>query len=185
MSSANLTIVEADPALPEAASLISALDAELRERYPGLPIHGIDPLEFRRANGVFLLGILDGVAVACGALRPLSGGAAELKRMFVRSGHRGRGFAKAMLAALERIATGRGYRSISPGNRHLSARSYGALRARGLSAGPMLGRVRLRIQVPLLREGAAGVSGLAARAPRRVLLSPASTWDCRSAPASN
>ena len=105
-------LAEADPAAPEAAELISALDADLRERYPGLPIHGIDPAEFRSTNGVFLLGRIHGIAVACGAIRPLSDGAAELKRMFVRSDHRGRGFAKAILKALERIATGRGYQTI-------------------------------------------------------------------------
>ncbi|MGO9260521.1 MAG: GNAT family N-acetyltransferase [Bryobacteraceae bacterium] len=112
MSSANLAIVEADPAAPEAASLISALDADLRERYPGMPIHGIDSAEFRRSGGVFLLGRLDGIPVACGAIRPLGGGACELKRMFVRNDYRGRGFARAMLAAVERIAIERGYQTI-------------------------------------------------------------------------
>jgi putative acetyltransferase len=104
-----LAIVEADPAVPEAAGLIAALDADLCERYPGLSIHGIDAAAFR---GVFLLGKLDGIAVACGAIRPLTGTVAELKRMFVAPDHRGRGFAREMLRALERIAFDRGYRTI-------------------------------------------------------------------------
>jgi putative acetyltransferase len=112
MPATHLVLVEADPAGPEGASLISALDRELRERYPGMSIHVIDPVGFRRTNGVFLLGRLDGVAVACGALRPLGDSGAELKRMFVRKDYRGRGYARVMLAALERVAIERGYRTI-------------------------------------------------------------------------
>jgi GNAT superfamily N-acetyltransferase len=108
----NLALVEADPAAPEAANLVAALDGDLRERYPGLSIHGLDCDEFRRTGGVFLMGWLDGSPVACGAIRPLGGEACEVKRMFVRQDYRGRGFARAMLAALERIATARGYRTI-------------------------------------------------------------------------
>ena len=47
MPNADLVFVETDPGMPEAVSLISALDCELRDRYPDLPIHGIEPVEFR------------------------------------------------------------------------------------------------------------------------------------------
>src|SRR5712691_8905971 len=107
-----LVFVEMDPATPEAANLLSALDGDLLERYPGSPIHGIEPVEFRAGGGVFLIGKLDGVGVACGALRPLSDSAAELKRMFVRRDERGKGFGRATLAALEKIATQRGFQII-------------------------------------------------------------------------
>jgi GNAT superfamily N-acetyltransferase len=112
MPGEELLIVEADPAAPEAASLIAALDADLEARYPGLEIHGIDAAGFRNGGGVFLVGKLDGVPVACGAIRQLSSDVTELKRMFVAPGYRGRGFARAMLHALERIAAARGYRAI-------------------------------------------------------------------------
>ena len=112
MPNTSLVFVEMDPAMPEAANLISALDGDLRERYPGSPIHGIEPVEFRAIGGVFLIGKLDGVCVACGAIRPLSDGAAELKRMFVGREQRGQGFGRAMLAALEKIATRRGFQTI-------------------------------------------------------------------------
>ena len=112
MPNTHLVFVEMDPAMPEAANLISALDGDLRERYPGSPIHGIEPVEFRACGGVFLIGKLDGVGVACGALRPLSDGVVELKRMFVRRDQRGKGFGRATLAALEKIATRRGFRMI-------------------------------------------------------------------------
>lgn len=106
---AGLAIEEADPAAPEAAELIAALDRDLSTRYPGLPIHGIDAASFREKGGVFLIGRLGPDAVACGALRPMEDGAVEVKRMYVRDSSRGRGLGRAMLAALEQIAAGRGY----------------------------------------------------------------------------
>jgi putative acetyltransferase len=107
-----LEFTETDPASAESAGLIAELDHDLGARYPGLPIHGIDARNFREAGGVFLVGRLAGVAVACGALRPMDDGAVELKRMYVRDSHRGRGFGRTMLGALEEIAARRGYRIV-------------------------------------------------------------------------
>jgi GNAT superfamily N-acetyltransferase len=107
-----LVIVEVDPATPEVAQLVALLDSDLLERYPGMPIHGIDPAEFRGSGGAFLIGRIDGVAVACGALRPMPDGVGELKRMFVRKDHRGRGYARAILVAIEEIARHRGYQTV-------------------------------------------------------------------------
>ena len=112
MRTAGLVFVEVDAASPEAVSLISALDGELNERYPGMPIHGIDAVAFRRSGGVFLIARCDGGAVACGAIRPVGEGVGELKRMFVKPTERGRGFGRAMVAALEEVAARQGYRSI-------------------------------------------------------------------------
>jgi putative acetyltransferase len=107
-----LVLAEVDPTEPEAADLISALDRDLGARYRGLPIHGIDVANFREAGGVFLIGRLAEIAVACGALRPMEDGAIEVKRMYVRDRHRGHGFGRAMLVALEEIAVRRAYRII-------------------------------------------------------------------------
>lgn len=107
-----LVLVETAPEAPEAASLIAALDDHLRELYPGMPIHGIDPVKFRQSGGIFLIGKVDRVAVACGAIRPLEDGVGEIKRMYVRPEQRGSGFARALLAALEQAAADRGYRTI-------------------------------------------------------------------------
>jgi putative acetyltransferase len=107
-----LVFAEVDPSAPEADELISALDRDLGARYPGFSIHGIDAANFRAAGGVFLIGRLLGVAVACGALRPIDAGAVEVKRMYVRDAHRGRGFGRAMLAALEEIAIERSYQVV-------------------------------------------------------------------------
>jgi putative acetyltransferase len=107
-----LVFTEVDPAAPEAAELTSALDRDLGARYPGALIHGIDAANFREAGGVFVVGRLADSAVACGALRPIDAGAVEVKRMYVRDAHRGRGFGRAMLAALEEIAIERGYQVV-------------------------------------------------------------------------
>jgi putative acetyltransferase len=107
-----LECAEADPRGLEAAELMTALDEEILEIYPDLPVHGIDPMEFRRAGGVFLIGRVDGIPVACGALRPLGDRMGELKRMFVRREYRRNGYSKVILATLEEIARGRGYRII-------------------------------------------------------------------------
>jgi len=107
-----LVFTEVDPATPEATGLMAELDRDLGARYPGFPIHGIDAANFRAAGGVFLVGRLADSGVACGALRPMEAGAVEVKRMYVRDAHRGHGYGRAMLAALEKIATERGYRII-------------------------------------------------------------------------
>lgn len=108
-----LTLAEVDPAAPEAAALIGALDRDLNARYPGLEVHGIDAANFRESGGVFLIGRVADIAIACGALRPMNeNGVVEVKRMYVRDGHRGRGFARTILRALEDIAARRGYRTI-------------------------------------------------------------------------
>ncbi len=113
MTSQALILAEVDPTVPEAAALIAALDHDLNARYPGLEVHGIDAANFRAAGGVFLIGRLDNLAVACGALRPMHDpGAVELKRMYVRDSHRGCGFGRAVLLALEEIASRRGYTTI-------------------------------------------------------------------------
>ena len=108
-----MTLTEVDPSTPDAAALIAALDRDLNARYPGLEIHGIDAANFRATGGVFLIGRVENIAVACGALRPMDeDGVVEVKRMYVRDEYRSRGFARAILAALEEIAASQGYRII-------------------------------------------------------------------------
>jgi GNAT superfamily N-acetyltransferase len=56
-------------------------------------------------EGAAWLVLYDGdAAVACGGLRPLAPGVAEIKRMFVTAPARGRGHARTLLAELERLA---------------------------------------------------------------------------------
>ena len=107
-----LAIENADPAHPEAAELIAALDGDLHGRYPGMPIHGIDAAGFIAAGGVFLLARLEGRAAACGGIRPIGESTVEVKRMFVRPEYRGRAGRAPVLAALESAAARRGCRTV-------------------------------------------------------------------------
>ena len=60
--------------------------------------------DFGGAGAAWLV-VYDGdVAVACGGLRRLAPGVAEIKRMFVTAPARGHGHARALLAELERLA---------------------------------------------------------------------------------
>jgi GNAT superfamily N-acetyltransferase len=60
--------------------------------------------DFHGAGAAWLV-LYDGdAAVACGGLRPLEPGVAEIKRMFVTAPARGRGHARTLLAELERLA---------------------------------------------------------------------------------
>src|SRR5438270_13344825 len=85
-----------------AASLITALNAELSAMYPepGANHFGLDPSEVAPGSGIFLVARLDGRPVGCGALRSLRGESlvrelgprvGELKRMYVASEVRGQG----------------------------------------------------------------------------------------------
>lgn len=97
-----------DAESPLALDLLGRYYAELDSRFPG----GFDvsqtvaapPDELRAPHGAFLVARLDRIAVACGAVRKLDQDLAEIKRMWVSPTARGRGVARALLAALEDAA---------------------------------------------------------------------------------
>ncbi|HYX86887.1 MAG TPA: GNAT family N-acetyltransferase [Gaiellales bacterium] len=64
--------------------------------------------EFTPPQGALLVGREDGRAIACGGVRLLSPGVAEIKRMYVVPEARGRGLGRVLLAALEGAARGLG-----------------------------------------------------------------------------
>ena len=119
--SSALEISRADPREPEAAALIGAMTEEVRATYD----HKVDghgnfkPEDVLVPGSGFLVGRVAGHAVACGAYRPLEPGVAEIKRMFVVREHRGRGYSKAMLSTLERMAKDSGYETVRLGTRPL------------------------------------------------------------------
>ena len=93
---------------PDAVRLIADVQAEYVERYGGPDAAAVDPAEFAPPGGLFLLGLLDGVAVATGGWRRLDATRAEIKRMYVAPGLRRQGLARRMLAELERRAADAG-----------------------------------------------------------------------------
>ncbi len=109
---------------PLALLLIEELQQIYRDRYgDDGDTTPVDTAEFAPPLGHFVVGYATGPAgdepVACGGWRARDGGDpalragdAELKRMYVREGHRGRGFARSLLAELERSAAEAGRRRL-------------------------------------------------------------------------
>lgn len=95
----------------DATTLIGAVQQEYVQRYGGEDATPVAPADFAAPRGLFLVGYLDGVAVACGGWRAhestepgFADGDAEVKRMYVAPAARGIGCARALLAELERTA---------------------------------------------------------------------------------
>ncbi len=92
---------------PTAHSLINALNADLRARYPegdGMHYFRLDADEVRPGRGAFVVAYDARTPVGCGAVRMIGAGIAEIKRMYVVPGVRGRGVARRMLEVLENEA---------------------------------------------------------------------------------
>lgn len=111
---------------PEAQRLVSALMADLDERYaadgpaegdhPELAgVHRVRSEQVTPPRGAFLLARLGGEPVGCGAVRALHGGpsgVAEIKRMYTSPTSRGHGVGRALLARLEAEAGALGYHRV-------------------------------------------------------------------------
>jgi GNAT superfamily N-acetyltransferase len=93
--------------------LVSALDAELEERYPGLGEDEPPAVQDLLAAVVAYRG---DTPVGCGALRELEPGVGEIKRMYVVSEARRLGAARRMLEALEARALMLGYSALRLGS---------------------------------------------------------------------
>ena len=103
----------------DAMRLIADVQAEYVDRYGGEDETPLDPIEFDPPRGSFFVAYLRDVPVATGAWRrrddvPVFGTTvtAEIKRMYVVSGLRGRGLARAVLAHLESTAAEAGAAAI-------------------------------------------------------------------------
>ena len=102
---------------PEARRLLREYIADVAGRYHGRPATSAevdaelaaDPSDdLAPPGGRFLLAVRDGTVEGCVAVRLLSPGVAELKRLYVRPAARGRGCGAALVAAAERGAAGLG-----------------------------------------------------------------------------
>ena len=98
-------LIESRPALdPELAALVTAQQREIRDIDKGTNRAVFVP----RDDAAYLVVVVNGRAVACGAWQPMAGDVAELKRMYVRPAFRGRGIARQMIVALEEEALAAG-----------------------------------------------------------------------------
>lgn len=107
-----LEITVVDPAQPAAQHCLREYFAELDRRFDA----GFDPTnslpaepdEMRPPAGLFLIAMLHGEPVGCGALKFHGDEPTELKRMWVASSARGLGVGRRLLEELERKALERG-----------------------------------------------------------------------------
>ncbi|GHF63540.1 GNAT superfamily N-acetyltransferase [Amycolatopsis bartoniae] len=102
---------------PDAVKLTEEVQEEYVVRYGDRDLSSIDATEFTPPQGLFLVGYSEGTPVACGGWRShpvpppgLRAGDAEIKRMYVVESARGNGFARTVLAELERTAAAAGHR---------------------------------------------------------------------------
>ncbi len=93
---------------PDVSRMIAAVQAEYVEMYGGPDAAAVDPDEFAPPDGLLLVGLLNGEAVAMGGWRLLGGGRAELKRMYVVRRARRQGLSRLILAEIERTAAAAG-----------------------------------------------------------------------------
>ncbi|MGY4859838.1 GNAT family N-acetyltransferase [Cryobacterium sp. AP23] len=116
-----LTFVTADPGSPAAAALLREYYTDIVGRYYGRAAlaaevdtaMGDEPSDDLQAHtGVLLLGVVDGVAVACGGVRYIDATTGELTRIYVASGARGSGAGAALIGRLEELAVDAGRRTL-------------------------------------------------------------------------
>jgi len=99
---ATLTIVGLDD--PRARALENMHIEEMRSRYGGRGPGPLAAAEFDPPDGCFVVATIAGEAVACGGFHRLRPEIAEIKRMFVEPGARGRGLGGRILRFLEQRA---------------------------------------------------------------------------------
>ncbi|MFC4948976.1 GNAT family N-acetyltransferase [Pseudonocardia sp. GCM10023141] len=101
---------------PDAVRLRAELDRYYVAVYGEGDAHTVGAEVFAPPHGLFVVGFLDGVPVACGGWRTvgpdhhpaLAPGDAELMRVFVSAAHRRLGCSRLLLAELERTAAAAG-----------------------------------------------------------------------------
>jgi putative acetyltransferase len=104
-----INIIEVQPDSIDALQLIGELDDHLLSHpYPPQSRHAFSVDKLLRERVVFFVTYLDGALAGCGGLKMFEGDYAEVKRMFVRPVHRGKGLGKAMLNHLADYARNNG-----------------------------------------------------------------------------
>ena len=133
-----IACASADPDCEEARALIAELDAALAAICGDSGAKSFDANDVRGPRAVFLLARdVTGVAVGCGALRPIDAEVAEVKRMYARPGS---GAGVHLLDELERRARAFGYRAIWLETRRVNARAVAFYEKNGYRVIPNYGQ---------------------------------------------
>lgn len=129
----------ADPESPEVRLLLASLSQTLQQITGSSGTASFDTSDVKVEGACFAIGrSASGVPVACGALRPLQPGVAELKRMFAVPGSKGAG--SAVLAFLEQRASEFGYNEVWLETRKVNERAVAFYERHGYRQIPNFGR---------------------------------------------
>jgi putative acetyltransferase len=107
-----LTLELTDRPTDDARTLIDELESELAGDFAPEQRHGLSIERVFQPHILFYIARLDGEPVGCGGVA-FDDGFAEIKRMYVRPGVRGRDVAQAVLARLEAEAKARGVKRLT------------------------------------------------------------------------
>ncbi|MBF4470389.1 GNAT family N-acetyltransferase [Flavobacterium sp. HJJ] len=105
-----LTIKISDPNAPEAFAIIEELSQNLYERFGSDGKNSFTDWESDNPKHVFVVAVLNTEIVGCGAIRPLSEKAGEVKRMFAK--YPGKNIGQAILSFLESKAKEQHYEEL-------------------------------------------------------------------------
>jgi putative acetyltransferase len=128
---ARLEVRREDPAQPEIRALIGELDRYLIGLYDPEENHLLDIETLRQPDIHFFVGRVDGVALACGALRVHSAELGEVKRMYVAPRARGTGLGRRILLAIEEHACSLGLFELKLETGDRQPEALGLYRAQG------------------------------------------------------
>lgn len=107
-----LPLSEVNPADPGILALMDAQQSELEARYQKIDPDRFDPATLKKPRCA-TFAVFDGeIAVACGAIKPMSETCAEVKRMYTAPSHRGRGLAARILRRLLARASDLGFNRV-------------------------------------------------------------------------
>lgn len=100
-----IAIARESPRQGDVTALIRQSDALMQSLYPAESNHLVDIAQLAAPNVHLLVAREQGRALGCGAFVLGANGQAEMKRVFVDPVARGKGIARAIMAALEREAS--------------------------------------------------------------------------------
>ena len=109
-----IVVEQVRPDSPDAFALVEELEAHLASRYPAESRHGFSVRRLVDEGVVFFVARSEGEPAGCGGILFLAdeGGYGEVKRMYVRPGHRGEGVGRRVLERLLDEARSRGIRLV-------------------------------------------------------------------------
>lgn len=152
----------ADPESSEALLLLATLSQTLQQITGSNGSASFDVSDVKVEGACFAIGrSATGLAVACGALRPLKPGVVELKRMFAVPGSKGAG--AAVLAFLEQRASEFGYSQAWLETRKINERAVAFYERHGYRQIPNFGRYVGRAEAVCLGKLLASVQPLGAK----------------------